>query len=137
MADGCRSVSGRHGVCIGQNGPGITNFGTSTAAAYWAHSPVVVITPETGSMGIGLGGFQETDQLPIFSKITKYQAHVNNAARMAELSARAFDRALLEMGPTQLNIPRDFLYGEIECEIPQPIRIERGAGGEKSLDEAA
>jgi sulfoacetaldehyde acetyltransferase len=137
MADGYSRVSGRHGVCIAQNGPGITNFVTSTAAAYWAHSPVVVITPETGSGTLGLGGFQETEQLPIFSKITKYQAHVNNRARMAELAGRAFDRAHLELGPTQLNIPRDFFYGDIECEIPRPIVIERGAGGEHSLDAAA
>ncbi len=137
MADGFARVSGRHGVCIAQNGPGITNFVTSTAAAFWAHSPVVVITPETGSATLGLGGFQETEQLPIFSKITKYQAHVNNKARMAELTGRAFDRAMLEMGPTQLNIPRDFFYGDIECEIPQTVAIDRGAGGERSLDEAA
>jgi sulfoacetaldehyde acetyltransferase len=137
MADGYARVSGRHGVCIGQNGPGITNFVTSTAAAYWAHSPVIVVTPETGSMGIGLGGFQETEQLPIFSKITKFQAHINNPKRMAELTARAFDRALLEMGPAQINIPRDYFYGDIECEIPKPIRIERGAGGEQALAEAA
>src|SRR5436853_6169773 len=137
MADGYSRVSGRHGVCIAQNGPGVTNFVTSTAAAYWAHSPVVVITPETGSMTLGLGGFQETEQLPIFSRITKYQAHVNNKARMAELTGRAFDRAMLEMGPAQLNIPRDYFYGDIECEIPRPLVIERGAGGERSLDEAA
>ncbi|MGH7056978.1 MAG: thiamine pyrophosphate-binding protein, partial [Acetobacteraceae bacterium] len=99
MADGYARVSGRHGVCIGQNGPGITNFVTAIAAAYWAHSPVVFITPETGSTTIGLGGFQETEQLPIFSKITKYQAHIMNAKRIAELTGRAFDRAMLEMGP--------------------------------------
>jgi sulfoacetaldehyde acetyltransferase len=137
MADGYSRVSGRHGVCIAQNGPGITNFVTSIAAAYWAHSPVVMITPETGSMTLGLGGFQETEQLPIFSKITKYQAQVNNKARMAELTSRAFDRAMLELGPTQVNIPRDFFYGDIECEIPRPLAIERGAGGERSLDDAA
>jgi sulfoacetaldehyde acetyltransferase len=137
MADGYARVSGRHGVCIAQNGPGITNFVTSTAAAFWAHSPVVVVTPETGSATIGLGGFQETEQLPVFSKITKFQAHVNNRARMAELTGRAFDRARLLMGPAQLNIPRDFFYGDIECEIPRPLAIERGAGGEKSLEDAA
>ena len=137
MADGYARVSGKHGVCIAQNGPGVTNFVTSTAAAFWAHSPVVVVTPETGSMTLGLGGFQETEQLPIFSKITKYQAHVNNKARMAELTGRAFDRAMLEMGPTQLNIPRDYFYGDIECEIPRPLALERGAGGERSLDDAA
>src|ERR1700675_2193504 len=137
MADGYARVSGRHGVCIAQNGPGVTNFVTSTAAAYWAHSPVVVITPESGSMGTGLGGFQETDQLPIFSKITKFQGHVNNPARMAEITGRCFDMALAERGPTQLNIPRDYFYGEIACEIPQPQRVARGAGAEESLDEAA
>jgi sulfoacetaldehyde acetyltransferase len=137
MADGYARVSGRHGVCIAQNGPGVTNFVTAVAAAYWAHSPVVVITPETGSTTMGLGGFQETDQLPVFSKITKFQAHVSGPQRMAELAARCFDRALLEMGPTQLNIPRDHFYGEADYDIAQPIRIERGAGGERSLDEAA
>jgi sulfoacetaldehyde acetyltransferase len=137
MADGYARVSGRHGVCIGQNGPGITNFVTAIAAAYWAHSPVIALTPETGSMTMGLGGFQETDQLPIFSKITKFQAHINNPKRIAELTGRAFDRAMLDMGPAQINIPRDFFYGEAEIEVPRPIRIERGAGGEQALAEAA
>lgn len=137
MADGYSRVSGRHGVIIGQNGPGISNAVTAIAAAYWAHSPVVVITPETGTLTQGLGGFQEAHQLPMFAEFTKYQAHVSNNKRMAELTARAFDRALLELGPTQLNIPRDLFYGDITCEIPRPIRIERGAGGEESLNAAA
>ncbi len=137
MADGYSRVSGRHGVCIAQNGPGITNFVTAIAAAYWAHSPVVAITPETGSATMGHGGFQETEQLPIFSKITKYQGHVNRPDRMAEFTARCFDLALSEHGPTQLNIPRDYFYGEIDVNIPKPVRIERGPGGEQSLGEAA
>jgi sulfoacetaldehyde acetyltransferase len=137
MADGYARASGRHGVCIAQNGPGVTNFVTGVAAAYWAHSPVVFITPETGSMSLGLGGFQETEQLPIFSKITKYQGHVNNPKRMAEIAARCFDRAMLEMGPTQLNIPRDFFYGEIEATISQPMRIAHGPGDCAALDAAA
>ena len=137
MADGYARASGRHGVCIAQNGPGVTNFVTGVAAAFWAHSPVVFITPETGSMSLGLGGFQETEQLPIFSKITKYQGHVNNPKRMAEIAARCFDRAMLEMGPTQLNIPRDFFYGEIEAVISPPLRIGHGPGDSAALDAAA
>ena len=137
MADGYARVSGRHGVVIGQNGPGISNAVTAIAAAYWAHSPVVIVTPETGTMGMGLGGFQEAHQLPMFQEFTTYQGHVNNPKRMAEFTARCFDRAMSEMGPTQLNIPRDYFYGEIECEIPQPTRLDRGPGGEKSLNDAA
>lgn len=137
MADGYARVSGRHGVVIGQNGPGISNCVTAIAAAFWAHSPVVIVTPETGTMGIGLGGFQEANQLPMFEEFTKYQGHINNEKRMAEITARCFDRAMSEMGPTQLNIPRDRFYGDIDVEIPEPMRLDRGAGGERSLDEAA
>ena len=137
MADGYARVSGRHGVVIGQNGPGISNCVTAIAAAYWAHSPVVIVTPEAGTMGTGMGGFQEAHQLPMFQEFTKYQGHVNNPARMAEYTGRCFDRAMSEMGPTQLNIPRDYFYGEINAEIPTPSRLDRGPGGTKSLDEAA
>jgi sulfoacetaldehyde acetyltransferase len=137
MADGYARVSGRHGVVIGQNGPGISNCVTSIAAAYWAHTPVVIVTPEAGTGGIGLGGFQEANQLPMFQEFTKYQGHVTNPARMAEYTARCFDRAMSEMGPTQLNIPRDYFYGEIKAEIPKPQRLDRGPGGEKTLNEAA
>ena len=110
---------------------------TAIAAAYWAHSPVVVITPEAGTMGIGLGGFQEANQLPMFQEFTKYQGHVCNPARMAEFTARCFDRAMAEMGPTQLNIPRDYFYGDIDVEIPRPQRLDRGPGGDQSLNAAA
>jgi len=137
MADGYARVTGRHGVVIGQNGPGISNCVTAIAAAYWAHSPVVIVTPESGTMGMGLGGFQEANQLPMFQEFTKYQGHVNNPRRIAEFTARCFDRALSDLGPTQLNIPRDYFYGEITTEIPQPQRVERGAGGEQSLNAAA
>ena len=137
MADGYARVSGRHGVVIGQNGPGISNCVTAIAAAFWAHSPVVIVTPEAGTMGMGLGGFQEANQLPMFEEFTKYQGHINNEHRMAEIAARCFDRALSEMGPTQLNIPRDRFYGDINVEIGTPMRLDRGPGGERTLNEAA
>ena len=73
MADGYARVTGKTGVCVAQNGPGITNFVTGVAAAFWANSPMVVVTPEAGTNTAGLGGFQETQQLPIFETITKEQ----------------------------------------------------------------
>jgi sulfoacetaldehyde acetyltransferase len=137
MADGYARASDRHGVCIAQNGPGVTNLVTAIAAAYWAHSPVVAVTPEAGSQSAGLDGFQETNQLPIFSAITRYQAHVSRPERIAELTHRAFTLAMAEHGPTQINIPRDHFYGEIDVRIAPPQRVERGPGGAGSLDEAA
>lgn len=136
-ADGLARVTGKPQVCIGQNGPGAANFVSALVAAYWAHSPVVAITPETGSMGIGTGGFQELDQMPMFERQTVYQVRVNRPQRMAELARRAFYMAKNLNGPTQLNIPRDFFYGECTDEIYETPVIKRGAGSFDDLEAAA
>lgn len=137
MADGYARARGLPSVCIAQNGPGITNFVTAVAAAFWAHTPMVVITPSTGSMGVGLGGFQETEQLPIFAKITKWQVQVNRPERMAELLRRAFYVAKAEAGPVQVDIPRDYFYGEIETEIYPSATLRRGPGPAEQFEQAA
>lgn len=137
MADGYARVRNEPSVVIAQNGPGITNFVTAVAAAYWAHTPMVVVTPSAGSMGVGLGGFQETDQLPIFSKITKWQVQVNRPERMAELLRRAFYIAKAENGPVQVDIPRDYFYGESEFEIHPSVVAPLGPGDLTQVRQAA
>ena len=81
-ADGLARVSGKPQCCIAQNGPGAANFVSAMVAAFWAHSPVVALTPETGTKGIGTGGFQELDQMPMCQKQTVYQVRVNRPDRM-------------------------------------------------------
>ncbi len=136
-ADGLARVTGRPQCCIAQNGPGAANFVSALTAAYWAHSPVVAITPETGSMGMGTGGFQELDQMPMFEAQTVYQVRVNAPARMAELTRRAFYSARTLGGPTQLNIPRDHFYGDCVDEIYPTLTVSRGCGSLDSLEQAA
>lgn len=135
-ADGLARVTGKPQCCIAQNGPGAANFVSAMTAAYWAHSPVVAITPETGSKGIGTGGFQELDQMPMFEKQTVFQVRVNRPDRMAELARRCFYRAKLESGPTQLNIPRDYFYGSIEEEIFQTPTLGPGRPPKKDIEDA-
>jgi sulfoacetaldehyde acetyltransferase len=137
MADGYARVTGRPTAVVAQNGPGITNFVTAVAAAYWAHTPMVVVTPSAGSTGVGLGGFQETEQLPIFSKITKWQVQVNRPERMSELLRRAFYVAKAENGPVQIDIPRDYFYGETEYDVYPSADLQRGPGNADQLREAA
>lgn len=136
-ADGLARVTGNPQACIAQNGPGAANFVSAIVAAYWAHSSVVAITPETGTLGIGTGGFQELDQMDMFRRQTVYQVRVNRPERMAELTRRAFYMAKVENGPTQLNIPRDYFYGVCEDEIYQTMNISRGIGSRKAIEEAA
>ena len=136
-ADGMARVTGRPQVCIAQNGPGIANFVSGVAAAFWAHTPMVAITPETGSGGIGLGGFQELDQMPMFEKQTVFQVRVNRPDRMADLARQCFYMAKAENGPTQLNIPRDYFYGMAEYEIYPSLDISRGPGSLANVQAAA
>ena len=140
MADAYGRVTGVPGVCIGQNGPGVTNMVTSIAAANMGHSPVVIVTPSAGTSAVGLDGFQEADQMSIFASITKGQIRVARPDRMAEAFRTAFRIALSERGPVQVDVPRDFFYGEGEFEILEPHRYrasQHGPGDEAALDRAA
>ena len=89
MADGYARMSGKQGLVIVQNGPSATNTLTGMTAAYWAHSPIVLISPESSSLTMGQCGFQESDTLSMFLSVMKVQCEVNNPMRMAEMTERA------------------------------------------------
>ena len=52
---------------------------------------------------------------------------------MEELTGRAYDVAQLELGPVQLNFPRDYLYAEADYVIPGPTQISRPAGNSNDI----
>jgi sulfoacetaldehyde acetyltransferase len=137
MADGYTRAGGEMAVCIAQNGPGITNFVTAVAAAYWNHTPMLVVTPETAAKTQGLGGFQETRQLPYFEEITCHQETLAHPARMVESLSRCFQRARQHSAPVQFNIPRDMFTQVIDVEIPEPILPGRQMGDKDTVAEAA
>lgn len=129
MADAFTRVSGTAGVVIGQNGPGITNMVTSVAAAYQAHTPMVVISPSAGTPTIGWDGFQEADQVSIFKSITKETVRVTHTSRVADCLRTAFRIAYAERGPVLYDIPRDLFYGELEDQILEPHQYRTDARG--------
>src|SRR6266508_3269844 len=61
MADGLARVTGLPGVCLVTSGPGATNLLTGVAAAYVAHSPVVVIVGGVSLEHAQKDAFQEFD----------------------------------------------------------------------------
>jgi sulfoacetaldehyde acetyltransferase len=139
MADAFTRVTGKAGVVIGQNGPGITNMVTSVAAATHAHTPMVIISPSAGTKTVGWDGFQECDQVSVFDKITKAVVRVPHPSRVADCLRTAFRLAYAERGPVLYDIPRDYFYGEVEDYILQPYqyRVEKkGFGDSRAIDEA-
>ena len=111
MAEGYARATGKPGVCIGQNGPGITNLVTGVASAYLNHTPLVVITPSVVTSAIGTGAFQEIDQMRMLAPVVKWQLQVNRPDRMSEAIRGAFRAAVSLRGPVQIDVPRDSYYG--------------------------
>ncbi|MFT4300942.1 MAG: sulfoacetaldehyde acetyltransferase [Desulfovibrio sp.] len=129
MADAYGRLTGKAGVVIGQNGPGITNYVTAVATANMAHTPMVVLSPSAGTGSIGWDGFQECDTWNIFKPITKASLRVPHPNRSADILRTAFRIAYAERGPVLVDIPRDYFYGELDEEILHPSQYRVAPGG--------
>ena len=128
MMDAYNRISGKVGLCIGQNGPGVTNFVTSIATAYQAHTPVLLIGPSAGTPSIGWDGFQECDQVPMFKPITKASFGIPHPSRAADCVRTAFRIMHAEKGPVYLDVPRDYFYGECNDVILPPEEYRSVSG---------
>ncbi len=137
MCDGFTRASGEVAMCIGQNGPGITNLVTPVKTAYWNHTPMLLVTPQAANRTIGQGGFQEVPQMALFEDMVCYQEEVRDPARIAEVLNRVIEQALRRSAPAQINVPRDIWTAEVDIELPATVELERQGGGERSITEAA
>jgi sulfoacetaldehyde acetyltransferase len=137
MCDGYTRATGRIAMAIAQNGPGVTNFVTAVKTAYWNHTPMLVVTPQAANRTIGLGGFQEVDQMAMFRDTVGYQEEVRDASRIAEVLNRVIQKAKRLSAPAQINVPRDFWTQVVDIELPPLVELERPAGGETAVGEAA
>ena len=137
MADGFTRASGKMGMMIAQNGPGITNFVTAVKTAYWNHTPLLLVTPQAANKTIGMGGFQEVAQMDLFKDMVAYQEEVRDPSRMAEVLNRVIVNAKRASAPAQINVPRDFWTQVIDIDLPALVEFERPSGGEAALAAAA
>ena len=142
MADGYSRISGAPSVCLATNGPGVLNLTYGIAAAYVAHSPVVVLAPSASRDHQHRGSTQEFDQVSLFRPITKAAFQINKIERLPDALRHAFRVATSgKMGPVLLDIPRDLLPGgEVELDLLSPNTYRSGqtrARGDRNLIERA
>jgi len=137
ICDGYTRVTGKMGMAIAQNGPGVTGFVTAIKTAYWNHTPMLLVSPQAANKTIGQGGFQEVDQMALFEEMVCYQEEVRDATRIPEVLNRVIEKAWRGCAPAQINVPRDFWTQVIDVELPQIVRLERPSGGRDAIAEAA
>lgn len=137
MCDGFIRATGKMAMAIAQNGPGVTGFVTAVKTAYWNHTPMLLVTPQAANKTIGQGGFQEMEQMRLFSDCVCYQEEVRDPSRIPEVLNRVILKAMRASAPAQINIPRDMWTQVIDVTLPQMVKFERPAGGEAAVAEAA
>ncbi|HEY7490063.1 MAG TPA: thiamine pyrophosphate-binding protein [Candidatus Tectomicrobia bacterium] len=116
MADGYARASHKPGICMAQT-VGAANLAAGLRDAYLASSPVIAITggrqPETKYRHV----YQEIEDLPMFSTVTKFNAQVDTVERLPDILRQAFRAATTG--------------------APGPVHLElRGSHGHVAEDEA-
>lgn len=114
-ADGYARATGKVGVCFATSGPGCTNLVTGIATAYMDSVPVVAITCNYATSGLGRDSFQEVDICGITMPITKHNFQVERVEDLADIIRRAFKIAQTgRKGPVLIDIPKDITAAECE-----------------------
>ncbi|NME50237.1 biosynthetic-type acetolactate synthase large subunit [Enterococcus cecorum] len=107
-AEGYAKVTGKPGVVVVTSGPGATNAITGIADAMSDSLPLVVITGQVGTGGIGTDAFQEADILGITLPITKHNFQVRDVNDLQRIVHEAFHIASTgRPGPVVIDLPKD------------------------------
>jgi len=143
MADGFGRISGKPGVVLVTNGPGVLNLTFGVGSAYVAHSPMIILAPSASREHQYRDSTQEFDQVALFKPITKACFPVNKIERLPDALRHAFRVATSgKMGPVMVDIPRDLLPGgvvDLEMLPPDTYRSgqTRSRGDRNLIDKAA
>ena len=126
MAEGYAQASGRVGIVMATSGPGATNLVTPLADAYLDSVPVVAITGQVATPGLGREAFQEVDIVSITAPITKHAVAVDDPDKISTVVTEAMAIALSDRpGPVVVDIPKDVLAARTTFEAvrasPMPV----------------
>ncbi len=114
MADGFARMAGRPGVCMAQ-AVGALNLAAGLRDAHLANSPVVAFTGGLHLTMAGRGVYQEVDDRPAFSNVTKFNTSIERVERIPDAIRQAFRSAVSgRPGPTHVQFAGN--EGQIDVE---------------------
>ncbi|WP_178668368.1 biosynthetic-type acetolactate synthase large subunit [uncultured Eubacterium sp.] len=137
-ADGYARATGKVGVCFATSGPGCTNLVTGIATAYMDSVPVVAITCNYATSGLGRDSFQEVDICGITMPITKHNFQVEKVEDLADIIRRAFKIAQTgRKGPVLIDIPKDITAAECEYKKQDKVVPDKAKSPKQSCFDRA
>src|ERR1700726_4281150 len=114
MADGYARASGKPGICMAQM-IGALNLAAGLRDAWLAHSPLIAMTggrdPKTKFRKV----YQEIDDVPAFEPVTKFNATVDDVARIPDMLRQAF-RVAVSGSPGPVHLQFRGNEGQIDSE---------------------
>lgn len=126
MAGSYARLTGRLGVCIASNGPGVANVLPGVAAEQAEGNRVLLVTSSRRS-GITYpdrgGTYQCFDHVGVIGPMATWSAHAASRARVGELLRRALRAAYRgRPGVVHLDVPEDVLNGTgpLDEELREP-----------------
>ncbi len=123
MAESYAKLTGKPGVCLVTRGPGATNAAIGVHTAHQDSSPMILLVGQVGNDFVEREAFQELDYRRMFGPMTKWVAQIDDAARVPEYMAHAFQVATSgRPGPVVLALPEDMLSSVATVANAKPYR---------------
>ncbi|MDV3457569.1 thiamine pyrophosphate-binding protein [Sphingomonas sp. HF-S4] len=119
-ADG--AMTGRPGVAFVTRGPGATNASIGVHVAMQDSQPMILFIGDVDRGMRDREGFQEVDFPAMFAPLAKWATRIEDAARIPEYIARAWQVAQAgRPGPVVIALPEDMLRDEVEALDRPPL----------------
>jgi len=139
-ADGWARVTLSPGVAAVTAGPGVTDAVTGIANAFYANSPILVLSGKNPVIEFEMGSLQEMDQVTLVRSITKWAKTCYEARSLGDYTTAALRHALSgRPGPVFLDVPLDVQFNSASgVEVPKRYRTDaRPLGDPDSVARAA
>ncbi len=130
MAGAYARMTGKLGVCMASNGPGVANALPGVAVENGEGNRVLLIT-STRRVGIGYpdrgGTYQYFNQVGVTKPMTKWSGVASSADRVPEVVKRAMRTSWKgRPGVVHIDIPEDIINGKTNAiDLPDPMRYRR------------
>jgi len=143
MAEGMWRMTGKPGVIVGNQGPGVANLVPAAINAAKENAPIIFIggqRKQVAAQRVRRGRIQYTPQWRYFQEAVKYLGIVEYPEQIDEIVHEALRRALSgRPGPVYLEVPMNAMNAEVELPpppAPETYRLVHQGASAESMEKA-
>jgi len=138
IAEAFGRLTGKPGVCASSSGVAVANALTGVVSAWFDRAPMLAISGSANLASLGMGCFQDLDQVSLARPVTKLSRLIDSPARTMQILDECWQCATeAPQGPVHLMFPMDMQRAELkEAELLKPNTVPAPPGVSKDHVEA-